>query len=338
MTMSAADFLDQWFETDVLKATMSASGIIGTFLGVGLQEQPTYFCITTWARSTERIVHGALCVAEPVRFRTQSQCGERSGCGDSNGIASSENPYRQWTEQRGSCWRTAMRSGKSRLVQRRPALDVHKVRRGPEHLPTDFVEDVRRYKYRGSSGKVNLALASAAGFYLSARGPVLTCVVQYRSRRVLEYMERAYDDAKYGRFSRQPYIDIVIPSLTDPSVAPAGKHVMSCFVQYAPYHLKEGTWDEKREEFGDTVIDTHCRIRSQHEGDHSAPAGFDPIGHRKAIRTLPKETSSRANCRWNNCSSCARFLAGPSIGRPCATCTCVALRHIPAAASWARRA
>ena len=69
-------------------------------------------------------------------------------------------------------------------------------------------------------------------------------------------MERAYDDAKYGRFSRRPYIDIVIPSLTDPSLAPPGKHVMSCFVQYAPYHLKEGKWEEKREEFGDTVIDT----------------------------------------------------------------------------------
>jgi len=72
----------------------------------------------------------------------------------------------------------------------------------------------------------------------------------------VDYMERAYDEAKYGRFSRRPYIDIVIPSLTDPSVAPPGKHVMSCFVQYAPYDLKEGTWDEKREEFGDTVIDT----------------------------------------------------------------------------------
>ena len=68
-------------------------------------------------------------------------------------------------------------------------------------------------------------------------------------------MERAYDDAKYGRFSRRPYIDMVIPTLTDPSVAPPGKHVMSCFVQYAPYNLK-GDWDEKREAFGDTVIDT----------------------------------------------------------------------------------
>ena len=72
----------------------------------------------------------------------------------------------------------------------------------------------------------------------------------------VEYMERAYDEAKYGRFSRRPYIDMVIPSLTDPSVAPPGKHVMSCFVQYAPYNLKEGNWDEKREEFGNTVVDT----------------------------------------------------------------------------------
>jgi phytoene dehydrogenase-like protein len=69
-------------------------------------------------------------------------------------------------------------------------------------------------------------------------------------------MERAYDEAKYGRYSRRPYIDIVIPSLTDPSVAPPGKHVMSCFVQYAPYHLREGSWDDHREAFGDTVVNT----------------------------------------------------------------------------------
>ena len=69
-------------------------------------------------------------------------------------------------------------------------------------------------------------------------------------------MERAYDDAKYGRFSRRPYIDIVIPTLTDPSLAPPGKHVMSCFVQYAPYKLKDTDWDKEKEDFGDTVIDT----------------------------------------------------------------------------------
>jgi phytoene dehydrogenase-like protein len=68
-------------------------------------------------------------------------------------------------------------------------------------------------------------------------------------------MEQAYDDAKAGRFSRRPYVDIVIPTLVDPTMAPPGKHVMSCFVQYAPYRLAEGTWDEQREAFGDSVVD-----------------------------------------------------------------------------------
>ena len=103
--------------------------------------------------------------------------------------------------------------------------------------------------------------AGADGFVLDAQerlqlvaGPHLRGAISISPS--VEYMERAYDEAKYGRFSRRPYIDMVIPSLTDPSVAPPGKHVMSCFVQYAPYNLKEGTWDEKRDEFGDTVVDT----------------------------------------------------------------------------------
>jgi phytoene dehydrogenase-like protein len=71
-------------------------------------------------------------------------------------------------------------------------------------------------------------------------------------------MERAYDDAKYGRFSTRPYIDMIIPTLVDPSMAPPGKHVISCFIQYAPYHLDPalGTWDDQREAFGDAVVDT----------------------------------------------------------------------------------
>lgn len=69
-------------------------------------------------------------------------------------------------------------------------------------------------------------------------------------------MERAYDQAKYGEFSHRPYIDMVIPSLTDTSVAPPGKHVLSCFVQYAPYKLKNGSWENRREEFGNAVIET----------------------------------------------------------------------------------
>ena len=125
----------------------------------------------------------------------------------------------------------------------------------PGSLPEEFLEEVRRYKFRGSSGKVNLALDALPDF-TSLPGPGQHLRGAISISPSVEYMERAYDDAKYGRFSRRPYIDMVIPSLTDPSVAPPGKHVLSCFVQYAPYKLKEGTWDEKREAFGDTVIDT----------------------------------------------------------------------------------
>ena len=126
---------------------------------------------------------------------------------------------------------------------------------GAEHLPEDFVDDINRYKFRGSSGKVNLALDALPDFKcMPGPGPHLRGAVSISPS--IEYMERAYDDAKYGRYSRRPYIDMVIPTLTDPSIAPPGKHVMSCFVQYAPYNLKEGNWDDQREEFGDTVIDT----------------------------------------------------------------------------------
>ena len=115
----------------------------------------------------------------------------------------------------------------------------------PSELPGDFLEGVRRYKFRGSSGKVNLALDALPDFK-AIPGPGAHLRGAISISPSMEYMERAYDDAKYGRYSRKPYIDMVIPSLTDPSVAPPGKHVLSCFVQYAPYKLSEGTWDDQR--------------------------------------------------------------------------------------------
>jgi phytoene dehydrogenase-like protein len=126
----------------------------------------------------------------------------------------------------------------------------------PGNLPDDFLEEVRRYKFRGSSGKVNLALDALPDFKCMP-GPGAHLRGAISISPAVDYMEKAYDDAKYGNFSRRPYIDMVIPSLTDPSVAPAGKHVMSCFVQYAPYKLRpELNWDDQREAFGNNVIDT----------------------------------------------------------------------------------
>ena len=254
MTMSAVDFLDQWFETDVLKATMSASGIIGTFLGV---RSPGTAYVLLHHYMGE--IDGA--------FRSWGLA--RGGTGAiSNSIADAareagaeirmEAPIEKIIVKNGEAKGVVLENGEdvyadviSSSVD--PRLTFMKMV-GTEHLPDEFVDDIKRYKYRGSSGKVNLALSGLPDFKsLPGAGPHLRGAISISPS--VEYMERAYDDAKYGRFSRRPYVDIVIPSLTDPSVAPPGKHVMSCFVQYAPYNLKEGTWDERREEFGDTVLD-----------------------------------------------------------------------------------
>jgi phytoene dehydrogenase-like protein len=150
---------------------------------------------------------------------------------------------------------------------------------GTEHLPDEFVSEIKRYKFRGSSGKVNLALDALPDFRaLPGPGAHLRGAISISPG--VDYMERAYDEAKYGRYSRRPYIDMVIPSLTDPSVAPPGRHVMSCFVQYAPYHLKEGSWDDVKEDFGDTVIDTIAEY---------APNIKDILLHRQVVTPLDLE-------------------------------------------------
>ncbi|RIK54971.1 hypothetical protein DCC62_31595 [candidate division KSB1 bacterium] len=125
----------------------------------------------------------------------------------------------------------------------------------PSLLPEELTAAIRHFNIRGSSAKVNLALDAAPNWAcLPGDGPHLRGAFSISPS--LDYLERAYDEAKYGRFSRRPYIDIILPSMIDPDMAPPGKHVMSCFVQYAPYQLREGTWEQQREALGDTVIDT----------------------------------------------------------------------------------
>jgi phytoene dehydrogenase-like protein len=279
MTMSAADFLDQWFETDVLKATMSASGIIGTFLGV---RSPGTAYVLLHHYMGE--IDGAFRSWGLVRGGTGAISNAIANAAREAGVEiRTEAPIAKILIDRGQAKGIVLENGdeiRANVISSSvdPRLTFMKMV-GAEHLPTDFVEDVGRYKFRGSSGKVNLALDGLPNFKcLPGEGAHLRGAVSISPS--VEYMERAYDDAKYGRYSRRPYMDIVIPSVTDPSVAPPGKHVMSCFVQYAPYHLKEGTWDEKREEFGDTVINTLSEY---------APNIKDIILHRQVLTPLDIE-------------------------------------------------
>jgi len=279
MTMSAIDFLDQWFETDVLKATMAASGIIGTFQGV---RSPGTAYVLLHHYMGE--IDGAFRSWGFARGGTGAISNAIAGAARAAGVEiRTEAPVARIRTKGGSATGVVLANGDEIaagivLSSVDPHLTFLRFL-DEKDLPGDFVEDVRRYKFRGSSGKVNLALDALPDFTcLPGPGAHLRGAISISPS--VDYMERAYDDAKYGAFSRRPYVDIVIPSLTDPSVAPPGKHVMSCFVQYAPYHLAQGTWDEQREAFGDAVIDAVSQF---------APNLRSVIRHRQVLTPLDIE-------------------------------------------------
>jgi len=256
MTMSAADFLDRWFESDVLKAPLSVSGIIGTYQGV--RSPGTAYVLLhhymgeidgafrSWGYSkggTGGVSMACARAAEALgaELRTETSVAEISiSNGRARGVALSNGDEIEAKTVLSSC---------------DPNLTFLRMV-GERHLDGEFTQKIKNYKLRGSSGKVNLAVDRLPEFFGREGTAHLRGDISIAPG--IDYLERAYDQAKYGDFSTRPYINIVIPSLMDPSVAPPSKHIISMFVQYAPYNLNGGpeTWPEKREAFGDTVVDT----------------------------------------------------------------------------------
>lgn len=273
MTMSAADLLDEWFEFEPLKATISASGIIGTFMG---PRSPG---------SAYVMLHHYMGDIDGV-FRAWGF--QRGGTGEvSMSIARSalelgadiktEAPVSKLMVQNGKAIGVALENGdefysKVVISALDPKLTFLKLVDEKE-LPQDFVTSIRNFRIRGSSGKVNLALDALPNFTaIPGYGPHLRGAISISPS--YDYLETAYDDAKYGNFSRQPFIDMILPSVLDPAMAPPGKHVMSCFVQYAPYDLNGGWNDAQREAFGDAVVDAIAQF---------APNIKDIILHRQVL-------------------------------------------------------
>ena len=255
VTQSSADLLDEWFEFDPLKGTKSASGIIGTFLG---PHSPGTAYVLLHHYMGE--IDGA--------FRAWGFAKNGTG-GVTAAIASSARalgveirtgaPVRQVIVKGGRAAGVALENGdefEAKVVL--SAADPKRTFLGfveSKHFPDEFTQAIRAFRVRGSSGKVNLALSELPDFScLPGPGPLHRGAISISPS--IEYIERAYDQAKYGQFSTRPYIDMVIPSMIDRDMAPPGQHVMSCFVQYAPYDI-EGGWDDaKRDAFGETVIST----------------------------------------------------------------------------------
>ncbi len=255
MTMSAADYLDEWFETEALKATKSASGIIGTLLGP--RSPGTAYVLLHHYRGE---IDGVFRAWGFAKGGNGSVSAAIAGAARAAGAEiRTDAPVSRVLVANGRATGVVLESGEeigagavvSNADPRRTFLGLV----GEAELPGEFVEGIRRFKFRGASAKVNLALGELPDFTcFPGSGPHLRGAISISPS--VAYLERAYDEAKYGEFSRRPYLDIIIPSMIDPGMAPPGKHVMSIFAQYAPYHLNGGWNDARREAFGDAVIDT----------------------------------------------------------------------------------
>jgi phytoene dehydrogenase-like protein len=252
LTGSAADFLDDYFESDILKGYLASSSIIGTKVGPYSQGSGLVLLYHILGEHDGEFGAWAFHKGGNGGFtKVLARAAQSFGA-----EIALESPVDHVITRDGRATGVALADGReleapvvvSAVDPRRTFLELI----DPRELPTDLVETIERFRFQGTSAKVNFALDGAP------RYPALgDRVDQYRGFTnigpSMEYLERAYDDAKYGWYSKRPYIDTAIQSTIDPDMAPPGKHVMSCFIQYAPYHLKDSDWDTEKERFGDTV-------------------------------------------------------------------------------------
>jgi phytoene dehydrogenase-like protein len=279
LTGSVADFLDDYFESDILKGYIASSGIIGTKVGPMSQGSGLVLLFHSMGEHDGHFGAWAFHKGGNGGF-TQVLARAAQAYGAEILL---DSPVDSVITKDGQAVGVALEDGTeftARVVV--SALDPRRTFTQlvePRELPSDLVENIDRYKFQGTSAKVNFALDGLPKYpALGDRSD------QYRGfinvGPSMEYLERAFDDAKYGWFSQRPYIDGAIQSIVDPDMAPPGKHVMSSFIQYVPYHLKGSDWDTERQNLGDTV---------QRTLEEFFPGFSDLVLHREVVTPLDIE-------------------------------------------------
>ncbi|MGH9902492.1 MAG: phytoene desaturase family protein, partial [Pyrinomonadaceae bacterium] len=280
--MAVADLVAEWFETELLRATIAARGIYGAFAGpwsagtsVALLLQaamdghaagPASLVKGGMGALTKALADAALAAGAEIRTGADvAAIPLKNGRATGVVLAGGEE--------------IPARAVVSNADPRRTFLQLV----DPTELDPNFLTKIRNYRSQGTAAKVNLALSGLPAFSAlkeSGAGAAAKLSGRIHIGPDIDYLERAFDAAKYGDYSPQPYMDITIPTLSDPSLAPDGAHVMSVYVQYAPYQLKEGDWATRREEFGDAVVKALSAY---------APNLRELIVHRQVITPLDLE-------------------------------------------------
>jgi phytoene dehydrogenase-like protein len=253
--MAVADLVAEWFETETLRAAVATRGIFGAFAGpwsagtsAGLLWQaamdgqpvaPASFIKGGTGALTQALAKAAALAG--VEIRTNAEVAAL-----------------QTTSQRVS--KVTLKSGeeiaaRAIVSNADPRTTLLKLVDAVD-LDPNFLTKIRNYRAFGVSAKINLALSKLPSFVgLNERDATAKLSGRIHIGPDIDYLERAFDAAKYGDYSPAPYLDIAIPSLSDSSLAPSGAHVMSINVQYAPYKLKDGDWNSQREKFADNAIE-----------------------------------------------------------------------------------
>ena len=254
-SMSASDFLDEWFESPELKVTLATDGVIGANGGPrspGTAYILLHHCMGQVAghRGLWGFVRGGMGAVSEAIASAAREAGAviLTGCEVGHIIV-----------RHGRVRGAALVNGdefEARVVASSADPKATFLRLlSPSDLPADFREGIGKLRCEGTSLKINFALRGLPEFSClpGAPGP------QHRATMhicpSIEYVEQAWDDAKYGRPSRRPLIELTIPTMYDPSLAPEGRHIMGAFLQYAPYTLREGSWEDLRAPYAEQVLD-----------------------------------------------------------------------------------
>ena len=302
-TQSAAEFLDEWFESEQVKVTLATDGVIGANGGPrspGTAYILLHHCMGGVAghRGLWGFVRGGMgAVSEAIAASARAK-----------GVEIRINaPVAKVLVRNGRARGVVLENGEeieaaTVASNLDPKLTFLRLLDRTRSATTDFVRAIRNFRIEGTSCKINLALNGLPEFtaYPGAPGPHHKATMHICPS--IEYVERAWDDAKYGRPRERPLLELTIPTMYDPSLAPPGKHIMGIFLQYAPYTLREGTWDELREPFGDRVISLIEEYAPNIRADHRAPAGADAARSGAALRHhrrqhFPRRNESRPDVR-----------------------------------------
>ena len=283
LTGSATTILDRWFESDELKGTLATDGIIGAFHAISAPG------------SAYTLLHHVMGDAGGARGVWAYVEGGMGALSDAIAAAAKQHGAEIRTDaaierieiSNGKAVGVRLMDGEVITAQRiASSVDANVTFRkmiDADHLPNDFQNAVDRIDYSSASLKINLAVNELPNFTcLPGNGDVGP---QHRGTIHIgatpDYLERAYDDAKYGRPSKRPIVEMTIPTSVDNTLAPAGHHIVSLFVQYAPYHLAEGSWEDIKDDFADRCIAEVARY---------APNFPDSILHRQVLSPVDLET------------------------------------------------